>query len=76
MGDRRICSGNENEAAELGEADNKGGEVEYEWIAGRGVATPNAFASFARRCGGKGARGGAHGGADTGSTGEEERSLF
>lgn len=76
VGDRRICSENEREAAEPGEADNKGGEVGYEWIAGRGVATPSALASFARRCGGKGARGGAHEGVDTASTGDEEWSLF
>lgn len=39
-------------------------------MAGTGVETPSAFASFARRCGANGVRGRAHEGAEPGETGE------
>ncbi|EGN93187.1 hypothetical protein SERLA73DRAFT_190101 [Serpula lacrymans var. lacrymans S7.3] len=60
VGERRYWSENDAEVEELGkleETERKEGEG---CIAGRGVDTPSAFASFARRCGGKGDRGGAH----------------
>lgn len=79
VGERRKVSGRNVELEdELGSEGGENGGKVYECVGGTGVETPRALASFARRWGGKGARGGPHDGVGPAELGEsncEERSL-
>jgi hypothetical protein len=63
-----------------GKDGDEAGEVPLEWdfwwVAGIGVGTPRALASFARRWGGKGARGGGHNGRGCGSSGVSDMMVI